>query len=267
MKKFFILLLSFNICFFSFTSTADSKPKKGKAENPPVATTEGEGKVEEKKDTGGLKCKCGEPIKEGYKFCSACGAMVGPDYKCASCGKMIFSKDKFCGFCGSEVDLQEKFEAETFYTAEEMYKKGAGYRNMRHFRKAFKWFLKASEEGYPDAQLALGICYMKGEGTKANPEEATKWFRKSAEQGNDKAQLNLAECCLKGEGISKCPDEAVGWLLKSAEQGNKDAQFKLALCYINGEGTETDINEAKKWLKKAAEQGDTYAKQLLDDMK
>lgn len=266
-NKILTALLAVSVLLFLSAGISDAKAKKGKSAPPSAAETQGEGDEGKNKGAAGPKCKCGEPIVEGYKFCPSCGAMTGPDYKCSSCGKMIFSSAKFCGFCGAEVDLQEKFEAETFYTPEEMYKKGASYKNTRNFRKAFKWFKKAGDSGNPDAQLALGICFMKGEGIKKNSEEGAKWLRKAAEQGNPKAQFLLAECCLKGDGVDKCPDEAVGWYLKSAEQGNKDAQFKLALCHINGEGTEANPEEAKKWLRKAAAQGDAYAKQLLDDMK
>ena len=50
-------------------------------------------------------------------------------------------------------------------------------------REAVKWFRKAAEQGYPDAQFALGVAYEEGGGVEQNSVEAFKWFHEAADQG------------------------------------------------------------------------------------
>jgi len=49
------------------------------------------------------------------------------------------------------------------------------------------WFRKAAEQGYADAQCALGELYLNGFGVTRDVNEAKIWFNKSARQGNKKA--------------------------------------------------------------------------------
>ena len=50
--------------------------------------------------------------------------------------------------------------------------------------EAIKWYRKAAEQGDPDAQFHLGLCYDEGCGVPENKAEAIKWFQKAAEQGH-----------------------------------------------------------------------------------
>ena len=52
---------------------------------------------------------------------------------------------------------------------------------------AFRWYLRAAEQGHPEAQLVVGNRYMMGLGVKRDPAQGLEWFRKSAEQGNVEA--------------------------------------------------------------------------------
>ena len=48
--------------------------------------------------------------------------------------------------------------------------------------EAFKWYLKAAEQGHPDAQDRLAKCYYKGDGIAKDTKKAAAWFLKAAEQ-------------------------------------------------------------------------------------
>ena len=63
--------------------------------------------------------------------------------------------------------------------------------------EAVKWFRKAAEQNYAQAQYNLGVCYTHGEGVAKDPVEAVKWYRKAAEQNLAKAQYNLGFCLLQ----------------------------------------------------------------------
>ena len=57
------------------------------------------------------------------------------------------------------------------------------------FARAFEKSLKAAERGDADAQFTLSIYYRSGTGVPVNAAEAVKWYCKAAEQGYVDAQL------------------------------------------------------------------------------
>jgi TPR repeat protein len=42
--------------------------------------------------------------------------------------------------------------------------------------EAVKWYRKAAEQGFPEAQYGLGVCYANGDGVPKNYMEAYKWM-------------------------------------------------------------------------------------------
>ncbi len=51
-----------------------------------------------------------------------------------------------------------------------------------NYVEAVKWFRKAAEQNYAQAQCNLGVCYAMGQGVAKDEAEAVKWYRKAAEQ-------------------------------------------------------------------------------------
>jgi len=142
-----------------------------------------------------------------------------------------------------------------------------------HNVEAVKWYRKAAEQGYADAQSNLGWMYGNGKGVKQDDAEAVKWFRKAAEQGNSRAQHNLGEMYFTGKGVKQDYAEAVKWFRKAAVQGYAGAQFVLGAMYSEGKGVKQSNTVAVMWyrkaaekFRKAAEQGDTDAQYDLGVM-
>ena len=131
------------------------------------------------------------------------------------------------------------------------------------YAEAVKWYRKAAEQGYADAQCDLGYCYHCGLGVSTNYDEAVKWFLKAAGQGDSTAQYNLGCCYSVGKGVSKELTKAVMWYRMAAMQGNASAQYRLGYCYDYGYGVEIDHVEAVKWYREAAGQGNTSAQYEL----
>ena len=69
--------------------------------------------------------------------------------------------------------------------------------------EAVKWFRKAAEQNYAEAQYILGVCYEQGEGVAKDQVEAVKWYRKAAEQNDAEAQYNLGICYERGDGVAE----------------------------------------------------------------
>jgi TPR repeat protein len=125
---------------------------------------------------------------------------------------------------------------------------------LKDHEEAFKWYLKAAEQGNAIAQFNIGFYYYKSDlvdNTEVflrNRVEAVKWFRKAAEQGNADAQCYLGDCYSNGFGVVNDQVEAVKWFRKAFEQGDICAQCNLGMCYANGEGVVRDLVEAYAYL-------------------
>jgi len=61
----------------------------------------------------------------------------------------------------------------------------------RDTQQALRLYLDAGTKGYPQAQAALGLIYLRGEGVLANRRVATLWLQRAAKQGNKSAIKGL----------------------------------------------------------------------------
>ena len=130
-----------------------------------------------------------------------------------------------------------------------MYKLGDGV--TQDYKQAVKWYRKAAEQGFAEAQYNLGEMYAVNQDYK----QALKWLTKAAEQGIAHAQNNLGLMYREGQGVTQDYKQAVKWYRKAAEQGLAVAEGNLGDMYFNGNGVTQDYKQALKWLTKAAEQG------------
>jgi len=94
-------------------------------------------------------------------------------------------------------------------------------------------YRKAAEQGDAQAQMLLGEhCWSTG--VENDQHEAVKWFCKAAEQGFAEAQRRLFGLYFFGDGVVKKDVQlAMTWCRKAAEQGHADCQFSLGLASFN----------------------------------
>ena len=88
----------------------------------------------------------------------------------------------------------------------------------------------------------------------------------AAEQGLPEAQFKVAICYDNGIGVENSPEQAAYWFKKAAEQDIPEAQYNLAICYYEGYGIQKSYKNTISWLKKAVQKGYTLAKEMLDDI-
>ena len=100
--------------------------------------------------------------------------------------------------------------------------------------KAAKWFRKAADQDYTNAQFNLGVFYEQGLGVPQSDAEAAKWYRKAADLGDVSAQSNLGVFYNQGRGVPKSDTEAAEWLRKAADLGDAGAQCNLGVFYRTG---------------------------------
>ncbi len=129
--------------------------------------------------------------------------------------------------------------------------------------KAAEWYRRAGIQGHVGAQFMRGRMLDEGWGVTADDAEAVEWYRRAADQGHVEAQFALGAMLYEGQGTAADPVEAVEWYRRAADQGYADAQLALGVMLFEGEGTAADPVEAAEWFKRAADQGDVEAQAVL----
>ena len=99
----------------------------------------------------------------------------------------------------------------------------------------------AAQEGDPQAQCYLGVCYQSGLGVPQEYGQAAKWFREAAEQNDPAAQFNLGVLYETGQGVPQNYAEAVKWYHAAAEQGEPQAQTNGRLRRASGKSVNPDL--------------------------
>lgn len=132
--------------------------------------------------------------------------------------------------------------------------------------QARDWFEKSAAQGHPIAKTGLGVQYQMGHGVSADPERALALFVEAAEAGYHGAQDQLGDIYLAGEIVPRSDKIAAEWFEKSAAQGNADAQFNLGQLYMLGAGVEKSDATAARLFRAAADQGHADAQLATGNM-
>ncbi|HWU34888.1 MAG TPA: tetratricopeptide repeat protein [Methylovorus sp.] len=149
-------------------------------------------------------------------------------------------------------ELAAAGDAKAQYNLGLMYARGDGV--SENPQEAVKWYRLSAEQGFPEAQYALGVIYFSRDaGVTMDYDEAINWYRKAAEQGHVRSQLNLGIVYLRGDVVAQNIPEALKWFGLAAEQGDSDAQFNLGNMYLEGEGVPASAVNGYMWIWLAAE--------------
>ena len=139
--------------------------------------------------------------------------------------------------------------------AQAQYALGVIYGQGTNYKKAFEWYTKAANQGYAPAQNLLGAMYAEGYGVSQDDAKAMEWYTKAAEQGDAFTQFMLGAKYLLGQDVKNNENKAFEWFQKAADRGHATAQFFLGKMYAQGKDIEENDQKAFEWFQKAADQG------------
>jgi TPR repeat protein len=105
----------------------------------------------------------------------------------------------------------------------------------------------------PEIQYQLGLCYLYGNGTEADPQEARIWLQRAADQGHEQA-IRLLDVPGSEHTDNQITEETLPEWCARAEDGDADAQYAVANFFLRfyAENNAADID---RYLGLAAEQG------------
>ena len=165
----------------------------------------------------------------------------------------------------------------------------------RNYKKAFKYFVMACDNGNASAYFNVGLCYDGGYGVAQNVNKAIEYYNKAAEMdvpeamnkmaviaeqkgdyavalknlrklallGNPVCMRKVATMLLNGLGTPASETEIIDMLTAAAQKGDRRAQVHLADCYQRGQGVPVNYDEMFNWLLLAAQESDPEAQTKL----
>ena len=101
----------------------------------------------------------------------------------------------------------------------------------------------AAEQREVEAQTALGLMYLDGEGVPQDEREAVKWIRRAAEEGSTDAQALLGGMYYLGKGVPKNYVAAYAWLSVAVAQGDDNAREGRELVISHLTAAQVDQGE------------------------
>lgn len=93
--------------------------------------------------------------------------------------------------------------------------------------RAFETYLKAAEQGEPEAQFNVAVMLDSGRGTRSNIKQAAVWYARAAAHGNRRAAYNLALLYSNGEGVPKNEGIAQAWFVASGLSASTDHRERV----------------------------------------
>ncbi len=128
--------------------------------------------------------------------------------------------------------------------------------------KALEQYKLGAEAKLPVAMFNYGVFLEngKGNGDKKDPAAGVKWVHDAANAGLPQAMMALGERYRKGEGgLAKDPIAGMAWIEKAAGGGHVGAKVTLANMLQTGEAGFVNLQEAAKKYGEAVNQGEPVA--------
>lgn len=123
--------------------------------------------------------------------------------------------------------------------------------------KALRLFEEAAAKGSYRAAFELGTLSYRGE--NRNREQSAAYFRTGAENGYPPAQLALGMQYLNGKGVEKDREKGLALIRAAADSGDPVSAYVLGVFHEEGYHVGPDAGKAESWYRKAAAGGSPQA--------
>ena len=113
--------------------------------------------------------------------------------------------------------------------------------------EAFDMFVKAANDGSPDAMHQVAVMYRDGVGTPKDLKKMEEYFLKAYEMGFVASMVTLGDVYAQGKLLPKDDEKAFGCYLKAAELGDANSMYKVANMYREGTGVSVSKDSSDYW--------------------
>ena len=193
--------------------------------------------------------KAGEVVIPTWKFASSSrSGEMGEFIHGYAVVEVSYSKYNVIDIQGSKLLDEGISKASAYYKMGMYFYHGSTQMGIDEDKaKAYRYLLKAAEEGSGDAMNNIGVLFMTGQSVEKNVDEAVLWYKKAATTGNSMAAQNLGY-------YYKSRDKAeAARYFEQAARRNQAAQYELAKLYYDSNNAFYNKSTALKWFKEAAD--------------
>lgn len=127
------------------------------------------------------------------------------------------------------------------------------------FGEALEKYRIMADAGSIEAHLRVGWMYQTGRGAKVDLDEARRWYLKAAENNWPEAQFYLGRLFRSEKGYQ----HAMNCFQKSAEQNYMPSVYQLGVMYERGEGVGVNKDKAYQYYEQASRMGHLRAQRDL----
>jgi TPR repeat protein len=143
---------------------------------------------------------------------------------------------------------------------------GRLYLQRDEVKKGMEFFMKAGQNGSPEAFVLLGKLSEAGKSVPRDPAAAAKYYRMAAEKNDADGYNELARLTESGTGVKQSLQEAYRLYSEGAAAGSSEALYNQGRMEIYGAGTEQNMAAGVEKIQESAQRGEPEARTLLGTM-
>lgn len=148
-----------------------------------------------------------------------------------------------------------------------MYKRGQGMK-APEAGEAYAWCKKSADQGYGPAEHEMASSLQTGWGVAKDPAAALEYYLKASKQGVPEAQYALGLLYEFGDGgVKQSYYQARTLYMWASGKGYSPATYRVGTLYEEGKGVRPSMAAALLWYRKAASMGNEDALARLEAMR
>ena len=144
-----------------------------------------------------------------------------------------------------------------------MYKRGQGMPRP-NVETGYSWCKKAADQSHAGATYEVGASLAEGLGTEKDIAKAVTYYMKASKEGVPEAQYAVGRLYEFGEGgLTQNWYQARMLYMWSSGKGFAPATYRVGVMFEYGKGIRPSMAAARRWYTKAAAMGNEEAKEKL----
>lgn len=208
--------------------------------------------------------------KAGALFFSAglfCGVALAQQAGDAATGKRLYDEGQYAQALPFITRAAEAGDAEAQHRLCLMLRQGQGVKKP-DAKQAYAWCRKAAEQGYGPAEYETAASLQSGMGADKDMAAALDYYMRASRQGVPEAQYALGRLYESGEGgVTQSYYQARTLYMWASGKGYAPATYRVGTLYEDGRGVRPSMAAALRWYRKAASMGSEEALARLEALK
>ncbi|MCM1129957.1 MAG: sel1 repeat family protein [Alistipes senegalensis] len=197
-------------------------------------------------------------------FCSVAFAQAEGD---AAAGRRLYEEGRYEQALPLMSKAAEAGDREVQYRLCLMFKRGQGMKKP-DAQKAYAWCRKSAEQGYGPAEYETAASLYAGLGTEKDTAAALDYYMRASRQGVPEAQYALGMLYESGDGgVTQSYYQARTLYMWASGKGYAPATYRVGTMYEEGKGVRPSMAAALRWYRKAASMGNGDALARLEALK